>query len=748
MMTADHDDLLSFVEEDHFTIGEPPTPSKQPWVVLIVDDDRDVHEATIFALSGITIQRRPLKFLHAYAGSAALEILRRETDIAVILLDVVMESNDAGLRIIPIIREQLGLLNTRIILRTGQPGYAPEIETISHYDINDYKTKSELVRNKLYTTLTTAIRNYDQLCQLDASRRGLAQIIAATNQCVLEQGPRSFAEGLIAQVAAFIGVEPDGLVCTASNAAASDALISAATGRYRPLLHQSLQQLQDEPALEYLTRCLQERRNVVNAHSMALFLPTRDDQALAVLVTSPTPLREMDTYLLNVFCVNIALCADNVALVARLRNYAFVDGLVNLPNRAAFIQSINQALQQQQFSNPILALIDIDQFAEINDLFGHRYGDQLLCNIARRLEQEPLHDCLIARISGDQFAVFGEERQIRPETLQAIFAAPFAIAAAEHRLSVSMGMARVDAQSRRGDELLKDAAITLKHAKAGGLGQYAYYSERVRIETRERTKLLHDLRRAFDHQFLFLVYQPQVNLQTQQVVEVEALLRWRNEQGQFIPPDQFIPIAEQSGLIVSIGHWLLRVALYDLLRLQAAGYSDISMAVNVSAVQFRQPSFVEMVDAALRDTGANPQSLELEITESVAVLGADHVSNILSQIRQRGIRVAIDDFGTGFSSLSYLDRFPANRLKIDRSFVWALDAEKSEKSEARIAELVVTLGRKLGMNVLAEGVETVEQAQLLRNLECDDAQGYLFAKPMPIDDLLGWLGTRSGEIAP
>ena len=155
-----------------------------------------------------------------------------------------------------------------------------------------------------------------------------------------------------------------------------------------------------------------------------------------------------------------------------------------------------------------------------------------------------------------------------------------------------------------------------------------------------------------------------------------------------------------------------------------------------------------MVDAALRDTGANPQSLELEITESVAVLGADHVSNILSQIRQRGIRVAIDDFGTGFSSLSYLDRFPANRLKIDRSFVWALDAEKSEKSEARIAELVVTLGRKLGMNVLAEGVETVEQAQLLRNLECDDAQGYLFAKPMPIDDLLGWLGTRSGEIAP
>lgn len=741
MLNDNHDDLLSFVDEDQLPIASPPSASKQPWLVLIVDDDQDVHEATKFALSGVIIHGRPLKFLHAYAGSAAVEILRQQANIAVILLDVVMESNDAGLRIIPIIREELGLLNTRIILRTGQPGYAPELETINHYDINDYKTKSELVRNKLYTTLTTAIRSYDQLCQLDASRRGLAQIIASSNQCMLAQGLSNFAEGMIAQVAAFVGVEPDGLVCAAAPDAATDALITAASGRYLHFAQRRLQELHDAQALEHLSRCLHERRHVLNAHSMSLFLPIREGQNLAVFLHSQHPLREVDEHLLDVFCVNIALCADNAALVARLRDHAFVDGLVNLPNRAAFIQNINYALQHQQFSNPMLALIDVDQFAEINDLFGHHYGDQLLCNIARRLEQEPLQDCLLARISGDQFAVFGEDRILRPEILQAIFAAPFVNNAAEHRLSVSMGLALVDAQARRGDELLKDASITLKHAKAGGLGQFAYYSDRVRIETRERTKLLHDLRRAFDHQFLFLVYQPQVSLQDHRVVGVEALLRWRNEDGNFIPPDQFIPIAEQSGLIVSIGHWLLRVALYDLLRLQTAGYSDIKMAVNVSAVQFRQPSFVEMVDAALRDTGADPQCLELEITESVAALGADHVAQVLRQLRARGIRVAIDDFGTGFSSLSYLDRFPANRLKIDRAFVWALD---SDKSEARIAELVVTLGRKLGMNVLAEGVETAEQAELLRKLECDDAQGYYFAKPMLIDDLLGWLGTCRG----
>ncbi|HAS51602.1 MAG TPA: hypothetical protein DCS21_07590 [Gammaproteobacteria bacterium] len=392
----------------------------------------------------------------------------------------------------------------------------------------------------------------------------------------------------------------------------------------------------------------------------------------------------------------------------------------------------------------MVALIDIDQFAEINDLLGHRYGDQLLCAIARRLAQEKFDHCLIARISGDQFGVFGDAQRVRPDMLQSAFTTPFDINGAEHRLSVSMGFARVDPSSQHGDELLKDASIALKHAKSGGFGQVAYYSDQVRIETRERTRLLHDLRRAFDHEHLFLVYQPQLNLQDRTVVGVEALLRWRTENGVFIPPDQFIPVAEQSGLIVGIGYWLLRIALHDLVRLRAAGYRGIRMAVNVSAVQFRQPTFLDMVEEALRDTGASPDDLELEITESVAALGFDYVGQVLRQLKNRGIRVAIDDFGTGFSSLSYLDRLPADRLKIDRSFVWALD---SQQPGARIAEIVITLGRKLGMNVLAEGVETALQADMLSQLACNDAQGYYFGKPMPLVDLLHWLQARPGVSA-
>ncbi|MCB1768966.1 MAG: DUF3369 domain-containing protein, partial [Candidatus Competibacteraceae bacterium] len=240
----EHDEFLSFLDEEASSLSPATSVAERVWRVLIVDDDRDVHTATEFALGETIILNRRLQFLHAYSGVEALQLLRREPHVAVILLDVVMETEDIGLRIVQAIREELGLNHTRIILRTGQPGHAPEIDTINRYDINDYKTKSELTRNKLYTTLTTAIRCYDQLCQLDASRRGLEQIVAASNRFIVEQGLQTFAEGVIIQIAGFVGIEPEGLMCVSTHpAGASDdpmtdpqPIITAAMGRYRYLI--------------------------------------------------------------------------------------------------------------------------------------------------------------------------------------------------------------------------------------------------------------------------------------------------------------------------------------------------------------------------------------------------------------------------------------------------------------------------------------------------------------------------------
>ena len=294
-----------------------------------------------------------------------------------------------------------------------------------------------------------------------------------------------------------------------------------------------------------------------------------------------------------------------------------------------------------------------------------------------------------------------------------------------------------------GQDVLKNAYVALRRAKALGIGQSLTFSPDIGQAARERTTLLRDLRQAFERRELSIVYQPQIDLSTGKIIGAEALLRWKHPSGEFIPPDRFIPIAEQSGLIVAMGRWLLPEALRTLKRFQQAGFEHLRMAVNVSSIQLRQPSFLDFVNETLAETGTSPNFLELEITESAAILGAGLVEQYLHELKKRGVGIAIDDFGTGFSSLSYLDRLPADRIKIDRAFVNALDNGDPGARGARIAEMVVPLGRKLGMKVLAEGIETEAQARRLGELGCDDGQGFLYARPMPIEELKLWLAGRA-----
>lgn len=743
---AESDDILSFLDDDEIALPSSATipAPKHVWRILVVDDDPDVHEATKFALNGEVIQNRNLEFLHAYSGQQALALLRHELDIAVILLDVVMETEDAGLRIIETIRTELNMHNTRIVLRTGQPGYAPEITTIYRYDINDYKTKNELVRSKLYITLTTAIRCYEQLCRMEANRIGLEHIVSASQALILEDNIQTFAEEVIQQLCGFSGIEIKGALCVFNHTGSEhrqrniqQPTVIAASGLYTRWVQCHLKDIAESDIIERISACLSERDHQISDTGLVLFMPSREGCEFAILIDAQEFVPHMDRGLLEVFCLNISLCVDNLALVTRLRDYAFIDQQLRLPNRMAFISLIDQYLIEKGVRNHwTVALLDVDQFAEVNDMLGHAYGDQLLNAIAQRLLQAPLDTCHIARVAGDKFGIFGEEYLVQPDILQPVLAAPFKIDDGEHIITISIGLVRLSEHFGHGAELIQDASIALKHAKANGFGQCTYYSDQISVETRERTRLLHDLRHAFDKQHLFLVYQPQISLDDHSVIGFEALLRWKNEDGAFVPPDRFIPVAEYSGMIISLGRWVLYAALITLKELQAYGYQGMRMAVNVSAVQFRQSHFPQMIREVLTDTGIHPYDLELEITESVAALSFDYVESLLSELKKLGVYIAIDDFGTGFSSLSYLGRLPADRLKIDKSFVWALD---SEQPSARIAEIVIELGRKLNMNILAEGVETAAQADSLRALGCNDAQGYYYAKPMPQQELLDWL---------
>jgi diguanylate cyclase (GGDEF)-like protein len=741
-------DLLEFVDDD--VPSGAVLQELSPWRILVVDDDVDVHESTAFGLRGMEVEGRALELLHAYSGGEAMEMLRRHRDVAVILLDVVMETDDAGLKVVERIRGELGMAHVRIVLRTGQPGQAPEIETIRRYDINDYKSKSELTRVKLYTALTAAIRAYDQLLRLDASRRGLEKIIEASNHFLAEQGLRTFAEGVITQIASLIGVQAEGLVCAAGKSAArssqaddapaqaADYTVIAAAGHFTGFIDQRIQDIGDPLVAASLEQALTKRHNLLEAGHVTLFFPGREGRDFAAFVRASEPLREVDVRLLEVFCTNIALSASNIDLLTRLRQQAFVDRLLGLPNRTALVQLLDEALADGRGAGQVLALLDINRFAETNDMFGYAYGDRLLAAIAQRLRTGLPPSCVLARVAGDTFGVWGDPAVVEPARLLALLEQPFEIEGAARPVSLSIGLVRHAPGMHDGQDLFKNASIALKQAKSSGHGRAQYYTAEVGLVARERTRLLHGLQAAFNHQSLFLVYQPQVDLSTGVTVAAEALLRWRTAEGKFIPPDQFIPVAEQSGLIVPIGNWVLRTALRALASIRAQGIR-LRMAVNVSPLQFAQPEFLAGVDDALLNAGVAPEDLELEITESVAVMGMDRVAALLGQIKSRGISVAIDDFGTGFSSLSYLDRLPADCLKIDRAFVTALD---STCTGARIAEMIVPLGQRLGMRVLAEGVETETQALLLRALGCDEVQGYLFAKPMPLDELTRWLKTN------
>jgi len=707
---------------------------------MIIDDDADVHSATTFALGNLEMQHRPLEFLHAYSAAQAREMLKDEQDIAVILLDVVMEQEDAGLQLVRHIRETEGMTEARIILRTGQPGYAPEIDAIRDFDINDYKTKSELTRIKLFTTVTAAIRSYEQIRAINASRRGLELIVRASTELMAQQGLENFAAGVITQIAGLLSLKPEGLLCVqeSANNHTDHLIVIAAAGHYAGLMYKPVDEINDPRIVAALKEALHTRRNIYGADYTALHFAGNARHDFAAFLNTGEPLNEIDQRLLEVFCSNISVGLDNVLLVSRLHNFAFYDPLTKLPNRTRLIEILGEKLAGPDAGEAILALVDIDHFAETNDALGHQFGDLLLLAVAARLKSRLDDAFTLARVGGDTFGVLGDGLLVNPATILLQFEEPFRIDGQAVQLSATVGLVRLADYEGSGADALKDADIALKRAKLQQRAGHFYFSRSMGVDIRERVRMMYALRAAFDEGRLFVVYQPQIDLATRLPMGAEALLRWKTEDGTFISPDRFIPIAEYSGLIIELGEWVMREACEELVRLRDIGYTDFMMSINVSQVQFRHPHFLETLRAVIRDTGAPPAFVELEITESMAMEEPYLLIKLLEQIKQTGISIAIDDFGTGFSSLSYLQQLKVDRLKIDRAFVTEITGSARGSS---IAEMVIQLGRNLGLSVIAEGVEDERQAQILTALGCPQGQGFLFARPMAVEQLKDWLKT-------
>lgn len=437
---------------------------------------------------------------------------------------------------------------------------------------------------------------------------------------------------------------------------------------------------------------------------------------------------------------------------SELDELAHIDVLTQVPNRTMFLESLEHAIGRASRNKSKLAIyfLDLDSFKTINDILGHDVGDKVLVEIAKNVSKALRKNDLLARIGGDEFNIFIEDlsspimaKDIAEKIIEQL-KLPITITSNQLNITGSIGIAIYPDDGEDITTLLKHADLAMYDAKDKGRNQYRFFSHELSIKLEKRTLILNELKEAIAKDELKLFYQPKFSLKDGTIYSAEALIRWESPTLGFVTPDQFIPLAEESGEIVKIGEWVIQQACRDFVSWKQLGLQINKISVNVSNVQFAQDDIIKVLKKSIQDSGIAAGALELEITESYIHENSDHALEVLHNIRGLGIDLAIDDFGTGYSSISYLKKLPINRLKIDKSFI---DEIPYNSDDVEITKIIVALAKVMNLAITAEGIETQEQMNFLKDLECDEGQGYLCSKPLPNEKFIEFLksGVKRGN---
>ncbi len=857
---------------------QPVAFNHSPWKIMIIDDDKSIHSVSQMVLKNFSYKNRGLEFIHGYSGDEACKLVEQHPDTAILLLDVVMETDTAGLDTVKYIREKLQNRTIRIILRTGQPGQAPKHTVVRMYDINDYLEKSKLTSQYLEIALITSLRSFDDICtinQLTADNDTLDSIIKIRTQDLsdanailrqqmknqaqtheaLQRSETQLAEAQrIAHIGHFEWSSTNGNM-TWSEQVCHILATTVTTNQHtlteflnyifiddQDLVVKTMEQaIQNQRPYDIELRVQQTSGNICYVRQQGDALVDTDgdvtrivgtlqditEQRLAeiemrklstaieqiadgIMITDPNGIieyvnpaiteitgysqeeligktpnilksgkqgdvfyqRMWKTILQGVVFNEVVInrkkngqfyfeektitpqkntrgeiisyissgkdITERMEAQERLHHLAHHDSLTGLPNRILFEDRLAQAILRTRWQKRKIAILflDMDRFKVINDSLGHNIGDIILQEIALRLSDCVPEGDTVSRFSSDEFCIIlndiAAESDI-PKLASKILidlAVPFNCEGRELFVTSSIGISLFPDDGDNAQTLLKKADAAMYHSKRKGRNAFQFYTTEDEQKAIERLTLESSLRRALERDEFRLYYQPQLSLPSCQVDSYEALIRWQHSEYGLVSPIHFIPLLEETGMIIDVGEWVLQTACTQEKKNQQAGHSAKKVAVNISIHQFRQKDFIQMVERTLKNTRLAPNYLELEVTEGVLIDDINETAEKLQELHNMGVSLSIDDFGTGYSSMNYLRRLPFDLLKIDRSFVNEIT---TNSEDGAITAAIITLAHSIGLEVVAEGVETTEQLQILDKLGCDSIQGYLCSPPLPTD---------------
>jgi EAL domain-containing protein (putative c-di-GMP-specific phosphodiesterase class I)/GGDEF domain-containing protein len=730
---------------------EAAGPSQKDWVVLSVEDNQPYQDVLESAIQEVAFEGRKIELLRASSAASAATILSKRQDISLILLDIVMESDDAGFYLIDTIRNVIGDELVRIVVLTGQPGVKPHDKAINEYNISEYWNKTDLSADKLKSVVVSNLRTWQISQELKIARRGLQMIVDASRSLTARQDTSEFAHTVLEEIARVINVpNTGGIVCIVKTGIESLQLapIVAASSHFRELIDARLENvfsIFDDDRKQRVEKAIfeawQTQQHIFENDFTLLFFDTseHDEKKYLMLVDSPHALDSNQLNLLQAFAENISSGFVNQALMNKLSQLAYLDTPTGIHNFNWLARELGQQ-STYHINNSSLVLFRLLNYDTAEIMAGHDYAIKMFKTFCNFIKEDLAQHYLMAIWDKETVAlVFTLDKKPTEEKLEAIRNSTMEMDELDIQLQFQVGTLDFkDTLSLTLAEVLVLADTALGKARSRGIYIYNFDYELIQ-RLSNRMRILTALKKALTtRESFFLVLQPKVNLATGMAVGFEALLRWRMEDNTLCPPSEFIPIAEASGLSLEISEMVLAKTIEVIQRLQQEGYS-LPVSFNLANSDVVSPIIFNEIHRCINEHEIDASLLDIEVTETQATEDYTVINPLLRSFINKGVGVSIDDFGTGYSSLSQLADLAATTIKLDQKFVNDLTSENKDKA-LHIVQMIARLSERFAFKLVAEGVETEEQRQLLIDNGYEHAQGYYFAKPMPLDELLNWLG--------